>query len=324
MAGLVGAVAFGGLAGLIVWGRGTPDTYRGVVRRVEPDDGSAAGALTESRRRVAVRGELRREEDVDGTVLRIAGVDADWFRAPDRATTSSGVLWMRRREAHQDHQRGPIGGRDVGGPRPSWERWMGTDFTRPTGPVVEAEFLGRPAWVVELAPPSHKPYPLQLLVDAATGLVMRTANEGFGSVEEWLEFDVDPVLPDAIFVWDGPAKPTPSREEREAAWRAEEAERTAWLARRGLATIPLCLEAGVRLHQWDDESGSLYASVEPHGSAVLIRRPRSDEPWPEPETTNYPHSWRWRDENWDWFFATGASLSNSALGTLKAHLATTA
>lgn len=55
----------------------------------------------------------------------------------------------------------------------SANEWTGSDFTRPTDrPVREIDFLGRHCWEVELAPPSYKPAPIQLVVDVATGTVL--------------------------------------------------------------------------------------------------------------------------------------------------------
>lgn len=305
------AMSFGELVGLMVWGTGSRDAVQGVIRQVGDD-------AEERHYRLTRRGALSRMEQLDGTVTRIVGQDATWFR--DSATERM-RLHRHERHPHFDYARAPIGGLDVGGPRPSWERWTGTDFTHPTGPVTETEFLGRRAWAVELAPPSHKPYPLQLVVDAATGLLLRKTNRGFGMVEEWVELEVDPEMPDALFVWDGPADPVPSRADREAEHQAEQAQRSAWLARRGLATLRVPVECELDLHRWDDASGSLYADIDTTVSATLIRRPHSDTPWPEPDSTNYAHSWRWHDQAWDWFLATDTPLTEPDLATIKTRLA---
>src|SRR5690348_6478788 len=97
----------------MVWGPGTPDRFRGVVRRV--DEGGE-----ERKSRLARRGDLSRQEELDGTVERIVGEHATWFRDSD-----TGVMRVRQHE-HQTnvlYSRAPIGGLDVGGPRGSWERW---------------------------------------------------------------------------------------------------------------------------------------------------------------------------------------------------------
>ncbi|MGQ0631291.1 MAG: hypothetical protein ACT4P1_09625 [Sporichthyaceae bacterium] len=82
------------------------------------------------------------------------------------------------------------------------EDFLGDDFTRPTGPVGSTVFPGRPAWTVELAPPPHKPHPLQLVVDAETGIVLQERNDGFGSVDEWVEFVVGEIFDEGLFTYD--------------------------------------------------------------------------------------------------------------------------
>src|SRR3954471_22476248 len=54
--------------------------------------------------------------------------------------------------------------------RSTAEQWLGDDFTRPTGPPTATVFLGRDAWAIELAPPDRKPHPIQLVIDAETGM----------------------------------------------------------------------------------------------------------------------------------------------------------
>lgn len=303
---------FGELVGLMVWGTGEPDSFRGVIRRVEAGD--------ERRYRLVRRGNLLREEDLDGTVNLVVGMDATWFRDPE-----AGAMRVQFRELQRyvDYVHSWPGGLDVGGPRPSWARWAGTDFTRPTGPVTETQFFGRPAWAVELAPPSHKPYPLQLVVDGETGVLLRKTNADFGTVEEFVELDLQPDLSDALFVWDGPVKPFQSRADHEAEEQAEREQRRAWLRQRGLATLRVPIDFEVDLHDWDDVSGSLYADIYETVSAALIRRAHSDTPWEEPETTHYPHSWRWSGGSWDWFFASDFRLTELDLQAIKAQLAFT-
>jgi hypothetical protein len=303
-------ITFGALVGLMVCGPGGPDTVRGVVRAVE--DG------VERRTRLARRGALVREEDGDGALRRIVGVDATWF--------GRGAEPPLRR-AHETGRRfatagAPIGGLDVGGPRPSWSRWDGTDFTRPTGPVQATEFLGRPAYALELAPPAHKPAPMQLVVDAATGLLLRAGNDAFDWVEEWTELDTGADLPDELFRWDGPAVDAPTLADQEAEHDRELAERRAWLAARGLAAVPLPVEPELQLHEWD-EDGAFVASLHVGGSGALARRPRSGAAWPEAERLQYPQVHRWSDSTWDWCVALDADISPEQLALLRVRLATT-
>ncbi len=84
--------------------------------------------------------------------------------------------------------------------------FIGDDFTRPTGPVGTTTFLGRQAYTVELAPPAHKPFPIQLVVDSETGLVLQQRNDGFGSVDEWAEVELGEQLDEQLFRWQGPSR----------------------------------------------------------------------------------------------------------------------
>jgi hypothetical protein len=264
------------------------------------------------------RGSLSREEDLDGTVRTIVGTEARWQRDDD-----GGVMWMRPHDRHVDmrYTGSPIGGLDVGGPRPSWQRWEGTDFTRPTGPVTATGFLGRRAFAVELAPPAHKPHPMQLIVDAGTGLVLRAANADFGWAEEWVEVEIGASLPDELFVWTGPAQPAPSLEQRHAEHEAEVSQRQDWLQARGIDPLAVPVQPEVMLHEWDDATGAFYASLNFPGGGTLIRRPRSGEPWPEPDTTTYPHTRRWSDDRWDWFLAGDWQIADDDFARLRTRLA---
>lgn len=84
-------------------------------------------------------------------------------------------------------------------PRRTQDRWEGDDFTLPTGPELATTLLGRAAWSVELAPPPHKPFPMQTVIDADTGLIMRAGSEAFGTFHEWTDLDTDADLPAALF-----------------------------------------------------------------------------------------------------------------------------
>lgn len=305
-------ISFGALVGLMVLGTGEPDTVRGEIREIA--DGK------ERRSRVARRGPFARTETLDGTVVHVEGPDASWYR------TEEGMVMRpheERRFARYVTSESAIGGLDVGGERPSWSRWDGTDFTRPTGPIAATEFLGRPAYAVELAPPSHKPAPIQLVVDAGTERVLREANAAFGSVTEWVDVEFGADLPDALFRWDGPAIPAATREEQDAEHDADLAARRAWLAARGVADLPIAAEPELQLNAWDDGSGAFHVSLDATVSGSLVRRPHSSEPWDEADDMGWETSYRWSDERWDWCLAGTFTISGEQLELLKVRLATT-
>lgn len=199
--------------------------------------------------------------------------------------------------------------------------FAGDDFTHPTGPVQPATFLGRPAWTVELAPPPHKPYPLQWVVDAETGLILQQRNDGFGLREEWTEFVVgEPLSPD-LFEWSGPSHSAADlRAAQLAEHEADGRRRSEWFAEQ-VAPLPLRLElqCGVRVHEYDPATGAFQASLGGGHLGMLARRPadaRGDWSlgWDQPGQ-------RWRDERWEWAVRLYEDdLSPDGLAELKRQL----
>ena len=311
-------IGFGELVGRMVWGTSEPDSVSGVIRTFDDEEGG------ESWQRVTRSGFFTREETLDGQVELIIGPDAKWYRDVDDRT-----MRVRRHDDDVDRLFGhaPIGGLSVGGHRPSWERWEGNDFTRPASPVEATTLLGRDCYTVELAPPSHKPYPLRITVDASTGLVLRKENVGFRSVTEWTEATIGEDLSPDTFIWSGPALPVPShaerREDGRVEWEAERAGHYVWLAGRGLTAFHLPIPFEFGLHEHDDDTGSIYASIDARFSGTLLRRRTSDDDWAEPHTVNYLHNYRWSDQRWDWYLATDQPVSVADLTALKVALRTT-
>lgn len=164
------------LTDFIQHGTGAEDRIAGVVHARIEDDGGV-----EFDYRIYRRGPLYRCVSLDGSVHAIAGRDTYWIRR------ENGQMWSEAR----DRFIGPPDDYEFGTARPDPDRWEGATFTRPTGPPVDLTFLGRPAWQVELAPPAHKPYPVQMIIDAETGLLLRQGNAAFGVFHEWVELDTD-------------------------------------------------------------------------------------------------------------------------------------
>jgi hypothetical protein len=301
---------FGPLVGLIVAGPDRP--VAGIVRHFS-DEG-------ERFERVRRDGYRVRVESLDGEVHTIVGSTGSWHFYREEGPGRQPIYTALNSRSF----RGPLGGLDVGGARGSWERWDGSDFTRPADTVEPTTFLGRSAWTVELAPPSHKPHPLRITVDAETGMILRKWNEGFGSGEEWTEVSFGVDLADVLFTWDGPAITHETlRAERDAEHERDMAQRSQWLVERGFVDLPLLAHGRLQLHDWDDEAGTLYASVNFDGFGTLIRRAASSTPWEEPGTANAPHRYRWTDARWDWFYASDTELSADQLAALKAALSRT-
>lgn len=166
------------------------------------------------------------------------------------------------------------------------EDFLGDDFTRPAGPVGVTTFLGRLAWTVELAPPPHKPYPMQLVIDAETGLRLQQRNDGFGTREEWLAVERPDTFDPALFRWEGPVRErvvlfddSGADHERDMAVR-----RTWFAADGGPLPLPMEISVDVHVHQREDDH-------------------------------------RWTIEQWDWaLHCCDGELTERGLDNLKAHL----
>jgi hypothetical protein len=194
--------------------------------------------------------------------------------------------------------------------------FAGDDFTRPTGPVGATTFLGRPAYTVELAPPARKPFPVQLVVDAETGLVLQQRNDGFGSCDEWIEIVFGERFDDDLFDWQGPRRTrADERLEHQREWEADLAARAEWF-REQVADLPLRLElsVGVLVHV-HDEDGSFEASLGESGLGSLARRPASEEDW-QLGWSEVQH--RWSAGGWDWALSLhDVSITESSLAKLQ-------
>lgn len=203
--------------------------------------------------------------------------------------------------------------------RPSAADFVGDDFTRPTGPVGSTRFLDRAGFTVELAPPPHKPHPLQLVVDAETGIVLQQRNDGFATVDEWVEFVTGEVLDPALFTWTGPTR---SRADQRAVWAAEHeaemARRREWFAA-NVVPSPLRVELDVVpfVHEYDDATGAFQASLGDHFVGMLARRPRADAPW-DLGWSEPGH--RWSAARWDWALMALPDLTPAGLDELKRQL----
>ncbi len=259
-------------------------------------------SVAEGSHRVAKRGDLVRRERLDGRPMAIFGQRRKW-------------IWLNDDELPTEFRNAAWGWSDhaVVERRPL-SRWEGTDFTHPTGPPTPTEMLGRPAWTVELAPPPHKPFPLTMVVDAETGIVLLERNDGFGSVVEWTEIVFGADLPDELFEWDGEVLAPPDHTaERER----EMSKRDEWLASHGLAIPTLAVTPSFDIHSSDDETGAFEATMHFLLSASVGRRPRSDADWDT--STDWPHNYRWSDNTFDWFIGSSRRLSAEHLESLRAQ-----
>lgn len=305
--------------GLIRSADGTDESrgHIGFTRYQEDPDPVFAGAGTRDTEavdsnllRVWRDGTLIRIEEADGSPNLIVGDDTTWSfdRGHPEPLESSGdaryglrgtgLMW--RREA---------------------QGFLGNDFTRPTGPIGSTTFLGRLAWTVELAPPASKPHPLQLVVDAETGLLLQRRNDGFGTVDEWVELVVGEPLEASLFRWDGPTrKEADEKAARMAEHEADMAARREWVAANVLREpLRLQWDIDIELHWWDDETGAFDASLGRGSFGSLARRLTSAEAW-DSGWGEVQH--RWTAGRWDWLLTLhDAKISEAGLAAVRAQLA---
>lgn len=253
--------------------------------RPRTDERKAAGQPI----RVWRDGHRLRIEETDGTINLIIGDTTCWQFDRDHDTpiaTPRGAVRYTGNGTELLTRRAP-------------EAFTGDDFTRPTGPVGATTFLNRPAWTVELAPPRHKPHPVQLVIDVETGIVLQQRNDGFGTVDEWVEFVGGDALDDALFSWDGPTRSAADeRAVLDAQHDADVVGRQLWFTEHVTAR-PLRVEVNldVLVHEYDDATGAFQASLGSGHIGMLARRPRSDEPW---DLHWHEVQHRWSTPRWDW------------------------
>jgi hypothetical protein len=300
---------------LMALGDGPEPSLRGTVRSrdVRPADddepadleipGQGRFQLREGSVRVLKRGILVRRERPDGRPFVIQGADTMW-------------IWEGANTVPTAFPRGTAAWGWPDSPltqRRGMGDWGGDDFTQATGPPTQTRFLGRDAWQVELRPPPHKPFPLTLIVDAATGLVLQQRNDGFHSVAEWeeLEFGVD--LADELFTWEGESQPPP---DHRAEHEADMARRREWLQRNGVGALSLTLPVELMVHEQSDD-GAFQASLRANLDGSLARRRHSDEPWAL--FMNWPHMHRWSDGEWDWWLGTNGPLPEELLAAITSQ-----
>jgi hypothetical protein len=258
--------------------------------------------------RVWIDGVNLRVEELDGSPNFIANATTCWqFDRSQEAPVASPVSAVRF-----------LGGASSLLERKEISDWSGTEFTQPTGPVGRTTLLGRPCWTVELAPPKRKPFPMQLVVDAHSGLVLQQRTDGFGSIDEWTEIEFDQPLSGDLFTWTGPSR---SYEEIERAHRArsdaELAERDQWfLANVAPKPLTLEVEAPVQL-SYRRKNGAFEGGL--GRSVQLARRPRKSSKWKLGWSSV---TYKWSDQHWDWAIATWGdeSLTRAGLKSLQSQL----
>ncbi|MGK9269886.1 hypothetical protein KXR83_02685 [Williamsia muralis] len=303
---------------------------QGIISRVGPID---TGRL------MAVSGEV--------IPLYVAGVDdlQVWRDEPKvRVESMTGqplvifngqTVW---RFAHHEQLPVQAPGREMGYVGPGREllvtqpasRWVGNDFTTPSGPIEDVEYLGRPCWQVELKPPTHKPHPLQLVIDQQTGAILQQRNDGFDIAVRFIEFTAGIPISPNTFEWDGPIRPPrqqPGADDFKSSFvpsqgRQKDDHQT-WFAQHVTASpLAVTITANltvVHLHQHDDD-GSFDAEISDGPIAGrLARRRRVPATWHLNFRTTALQTWSTAHHDWALELYT-APLEQPTLTALQRQL----
>ncbi|OZG29127.1 hypothetical protein BH683_010685 [Williamsia sp. 1138] len=186
--------------------------------------------------------------------------------------------------------------------------WVGGRWTTPTGPIRDIEYLGRPCWSVELAPPRDKePYARQLTVDQRTGAVLQQRVDAAGTAVSFIEFTAGIPIDPAMFVWTGEigtseflrrgdfhSMQTPSvgiRKDEQHNWFREH------VTSRDLA-IPITLDLNMHLLRSHEEDGSFDAAIGEWPLGRLARRRRSTDEWFLGWDIPVVHAWTAGEFDW--------------------------
>lgn len=203
---------------------------------------------------------------------------------------------------------------------------LGDEFTRPTGRAKAGEHLGRLAWVVELAPPPHKPLPLEVVVDAATGLVLEQSIRAAGASDSWVDLSLGEELDPSLFSWTGPVR---SMEDERRQGRARQTEERAagdrwWrehvAPQQRSARVEADLDLTLGWLHTREEDGSFEASLGQRQNSSLARRPRGRAPW-DLRWRGEPDAQHWSTQRWDWAFRSHDLLSVEDVRITDAGLA---
>ncbi|WP_305094939.1 hypothetical protein [Prescottella sp. R16] len=264
-------------------------------------------------------GRRSRIESLDGTVLFVSDGETAWdfTTDPDRP---------RCTEVKNVHS--PGSGRFlVITPRVS--HWAGEHWARPTGPVSDVEFLGRPCWSVELGATENSDPPepsLRLVVDAESGAVLgQHGGDGIDGAA-FTEVTVGEPLDPSLFTWDGPVitddesriragRGTPDEPDREESLQWFRDTVTADPIR-----VPVTVDLSPHSVHWIDRDAGAFSAELGQGryQGWLTRRPRSTEPW---RVQTYSGQIAWSTSDFDWAIQTRrGALDAVAVDSLQQQL----
>ncbi|MFE4499717.1 hypothetical protein ACFRFQ_07615 [Rhodococcus sp. NPDC056743] len=198
--------------------------------------------------------------------------------------------------------------------------WIGDDFTRPTGSPEEVTYLGRDCWAIELAPPKRKPHPMQLVIDAETGMFLEQRVDAVGYSYSFAEVILGGELNDDLFLWTGPSVSDEElKRRRMAEHEKREREKRRWfeqeVTNQALGVrVPMDLTPE-RIYTIDEDSGAFEAGLK---GGNLARRRRSDLDW-IPGWVGVLH--RWSTPEFDWAITMrDVELDDESLAGIRERL----
>ncbi|HSF26958.1 MAG TPA: hypothetical protein VLC50_05510 [Actinomycetes bacterium] len=259
-----------------------------------------------------------------------------WYAAPDRwrVEDERGVWhvqddhWINLRDDQGRMQRlpreGTIWGFALGHPQYLFgssndrlERFTrDNDFSLPMGPATAVTVAGRSAWEFVLAPPPHKPHPLRVAFDDATGVVVRMAVPELSFLIEITELAVNLELDAQTFTWTGPVA-TDQYDDIVGQARARE-----WLEQQRVP-VPRWWPDGLGYSpaSGDPETGALSVELSAPGEPMLARWPIGGAQPPYWDLrTEGRHVHTWSDGTWQWALAVTAPLTDDDLARVIASI----
>lgn len=272
--------------------------------------------LDESDVRMWRHGAKLRVDAVDGTPIFRTDGDTAWRFDDDPAcpleTPASRVVYIGPGESILQ--------------TPRAHDWLRSDdFTRPTSrPITTVTFMGRRCWEVELAPPPHKPYPIQWVVDIDTGVVVQMRCDAAVFAISYLQFDRLEDITPAHFAWNGPVTTIDQDDERHRiTYEQQQHTKLEWFHQSVTAeplTTRVPVDLSVTVVRSHDDDGSFTAHLGSSRAVTgnLARRPRS--------TTEWDLGWggeihRWTTRDYDWaLMLHGLPIDEPALAELKTKL----
>ncbi len=192
------------------------------------------------------------------------------------------------------------------------------DFSRPMGPAEAAEVGGRRGWRFVLAPPPHKPAPLEVVLDDATGVVLELRSQGADYWETLTSFEADVEIDDALFAWDGEVDTGWVDEGLVREERARAVSEHPWPSPRWWPTgMPLDVLDG------DVDEGWFIGWLGDDSHRVLARwRPGAPPHRLGGIVTEISFHHRWNRDGWEWLLATDEDIAPDDLQRITESIPT--